>query len=74
MILYWLTRPRAGLDEDSILLVSRFNIIVYISCNPETLKENLIELTKTHTIEKFALFDQFPYTEHIETGVILTRK
>jgi tRNA (uracil-5-)-methyltransferase len=66
--------PRAGLDEDSISLVSRFNRIVYISCNPKTLKENLIELTKTHTIERFALFDQFPYTEHIETGIVLTRK
>ena len=30
-------------------------------------------LVKTHKIEHFALFDQFPYTHHIETGVILTR-
>ena len=66
--------PRAGLDNDSIELVSRFNKVIYISCNPETLKENLTELTKTHVIEKFALFDQFPYTAHIETGVVLTRK
>jgi len=66
--------PRAGLDKDSVELVSRFNKVVYISCNPNTLKENLVELTKTHVIEKFALFDQFPYTEHIETGVVLTRK
>ncbi len=66
--------PRAGLDKDSIELVSRFNKVIYISCNPNTLKENLVDLTKTHVIEKFALFDQFPYTEHIETGVVLTRK
>ncbi|MGL1958186.1 MAG: tRNA (uridine(54)-C5)-methyltransferase TrmA [Colwellia sp.] len=66
--------PRAGLDNESIELVSRFNKIIYISCNPETLKANLQQLTKTHTIEKFALFDQFPYTHHIETGVILTKK
>jgi len=66
--------PRAGLDKDSVELVSRFNKIVYISCNPNTLKENLVDLAKTHIIEKFALFDQFPYTEHIETGVVLTRK
>ncbi len=66
--------PRAGLDKDSIELVSRFNKIIYISCNPNTLKDNLTELTKTHVIEKFALFDQFPYTDHIETGVVLTRK
>ncbi|MBU2924876.1 tRNA (uridine(54)-C5)-methyltransferase TrmA [Colwellia sp. 4_MG-2023] len=66
--------PRAGLDKDSVELVSRFNTIIYISCNPNTLKENLIDLTKTHTIEKFALFDQFPYTSHIEVGMVLTRK
>lgn len=66
--------PRAGLDPDSTELVSRFERIIYISCNPETLFNNLTELVKTHTIEKFALFDQFPYTHHVETGVILTRK
>ncbi len=66
--------PRAGLDKDSIELVSRFNKIIYISCNPETLKDNLLSLAQTHHIDKFALFDQFPYTSHIETGVILTKK
>ncbi|WP_286264293.1 tRNA (uridine(54)-C5)-methyltransferase TrmA [Thalassotalea atypica] len=66
--------PRAGLDPDSVELVSRFNQIIYISCNPNTLKDNLSELVKTHAIEKFALFDQFPYTHHIECGVILTKK
>lgn len=66
--------PRAGLDSASLELVSRFNKIIYISCNPNTLHDNLTTLVKTHTIEKFALFDQFPFTDHIETGVILSRK
>jgi len=66
--------PRAGLDKDSVELVSRFERIIYISCNPHTLKDNLAELAKTHKIEKFALFDQFPYTDHVESGVILSRK
>lgn len=66
--------PRAGLDPNSIELVSRFERIIYISCNPETLKNNLVELVKTHNIEKMALFDQFPYTHHVETGVILTKR
>tara|TARA_B110000211_G_scaffold234731_1_gene305944 strand:- start:6767 stop:7861 length:1095 start_codon:yes stop_codon:yes gene_type:complete len=65
--------PRAGLDPDSVELVSRFERIIYISCNPVTLRENLAELVKTHKIEHFALFDQFPYTHHVETGVILSR-
>jgi len=66
--------PRAGLDPDSVELVSRFNKVVYISCNPDTLCENLKELSKTHHIEKFALFDQFPYTHHVESGVVLVKK
>ncbi len=66
--------PRAGLDPDSLELVSRFNKIIYISCNPHTLHDNLLTLTKTHKIDNFALFDQFPFTDHVETGVILTRK
>ncbi|GAA0823684.1 tRNA (uridine(54)-C5)-methyltransferase TrmA [Colwellia asteriadis] len=66
--------PRAGLDKDSVELVRRFEKVIYISCNPETLKENLALLTTTHKVDKYALFDQFPYTHHIEVGVILTKK
>lgn len=66
--------PRAGLDDATLALIQRFDHILYISCNPQTLANNLNSLCKTHTIEKAALFDQFPYTEHIETGVFLKRK
>jgi len=66
--------PRSGLDKESTELASRFNNIIYISCNPHTLSENLRSLIKTHNINKFALFDQFPYTDHIECGVYLTRR
>ena len=65
--------PRAGLDDTTRTLVKDFDTIIYISCNPETLHRDLIELTKTHKIEEFALFDQFSYTNHIECGVILTK-
>lgn len=65
--------PRAGLDDESVKLVAEFDSIIYISCNPHTLKANLDKLTQTHTIEKFAVFDQFPYTPHIESGVFLKR-
>lgn len=65
--------PRAGLDEQSCQQISEYDQIVYISCNPATLAENLTILTKTHRIERFALFDQFPFTHHCECGVWLTR-
>jgi len=66
--------PRAGLDAETIGLISNIKSIIYISCNPETLARDLIELTKTHTIKKGAIFDQFPHTHHIESGVFLTKK
>jgi len=65
--------PRAGLDETTIKLVSQFNQIIYVSCNPETLYRDLAFLNKTHTIKSFGLFDQFAYTNHIECGIVLIR-
>lgn len=65
--------PRAGLDETTRALVKNYEQIIYVSCNPETLHRDLEELTKTHKIINFALFDQFAYTHHIETGVILEK-
>jgi tRNA (uracil-5-)-methyltransferase len=66
--------PRAGLDPDTILLIQRFDNIIYISCNPDTLAANLRILCETHTIIHTALFDQFPYTHHMESGVMLRKK
>jgi len=66
--------PRSGLDEDSCKMISQYPNIIYISCNPETLEDNLKVLSQTHHIQRFALFDQFPYTHHIECGVYLVKK
>lgn len=66
--------PRSGMDEASLSFISQFENIIYISCNPETLKRDLEVLTCHYTLEHFALFDQFPNTEHLESGVILKRK
>lgn len=66
--------PRAGIDDNTLKLMQDFDNIIYISCNPDTLFENLKTLTQTHNIQRFALFDQFPYTHHIESGVLLTKR
>ena len=65
--------PRSGLDDTTRALAKDFPNIIYISCNPETLHRDLEELTKTHKIVRFALFDQFAFTNHIESGVILKK-
>lgn len=66
--------PRAGLDSETEKLVSRFDNILYISCNPQTLASNLSRITESHRIESVAVFDQFPWTDHLESGVLLRRK
>src|SRR5690606_39054276 len=66
--------PRAGIDDETLKLLQHFERIIYISCNPDTLHDNLKQLTQTHKISKFALFDQFPYTHHIESGVLLEKR
>ncbi|WP_342594025.1 tRNA (uridine(54)-C5)-methyltransferase TrmA [Salinicola lusitanus] len=65
--------PRAGLDADSCAPLMRYSRIVYISCNPDTLATNLEQLTRTHRVIRMALFDQFPWTDHCECGVLLER-
>lgn len=66
--------PRAGLDPHTEQMAARFPAILYISCNPQTLAQNLEHLCKTHSIERFAMFDQFPYTDHMECGVFLRQR
>ena len=65
--------PRAGIDDETLKLLQRFERIIYISCNPDTLHDNLKILSKTHKITQFALFDQFPYTHHVESGILLEK-
>jgi len=66
--------PRAGLDDETVKMVQHYDNILYISCNPETLYNNLEVFNKTHEIKRFALFDQFPYTHHTEAGVYLVKR
>ncbi|MCB1676158.1 MAG: tRNA (uridine(54)-C5)-methyltransferase TrmA [Halioglobus sp.] len=66
--------PRAGLDPHSLAMASAFDAVIYISCNPHTLSRDLASLTNTHCIVRLALFDQFPYTDHMECGVFLLRR
>ncbi|NDL64891.1 tRNA (uridine(54)-C5)-methyltransferase TrmA [Acerihabitans arboris] len=66
--------PRSGLDDATVKLVQAYPRILYISCNPESLCRNLETLAQSHIVERLALFDQFPYTRHMECGVLLTAK
>ena len=66
--------PRAGLDAASRGLAAGFERVVYVSCNPETLARDVTQLSATHDVARVAAFDQFPYTPHLESGVVLVRR
>lgn len=69
--------PRNGSDEvflDSAAAI-RPGRIVYISCNPDTLVRDLQFLQKKgYKAKKCVGVDVFPFTDHIETVVLLQRK
>lgn len=66
--------PRAGVDEITMELVRRFDNVIYISCNPETLAENIAQINDSHEVLNIAAFDQFPFTPHLEAAVVLKRR
>ena len=70
-------KARLLLDAGAALtvkLVQEYDNILYISCNPETLRANVAALAATHRIAAAAAFDQFPYTHHLECGLLLQRR
>jgi len=66
--------PRSGMDPHTTAITQKYENIMYISCNPVTLRENLRSIVQTHDITNIAVFDQFPYTYHLEVGVTLKKK
>jgi tRNA (uracil-5-)-methyltransferase len=66
--------PRSGLDPATLELAAGFDHILYISCSPQTLQDNVSALQATHRIAASAVFDQFPYTHHLECGLLLERR
>ena len=73
----FLDPPRSGSDERFLhsLIKTAPRRVVYISCNPETLSRDLDILTKGgYCVKKIQPVDMFPYTEHVETVVLMSQK
>ena len=69
--------PRAGSTEEFLTAVKTLapKKLVYISCNPVTLARDLEFITKNgFDVKKIQPVDMFPFTDHCETVVLLTRK
>lgn len=68
--------PRAGSDRKFLSSAVHLSPekIVYISCNPETQQRDLFYLTKNgYKVKKIQPVDMFPYTNHVETVVLLCK-
>jgi len=65
--------PRAGLDNNVIDLINKFDNVLYISCNYETYVRD-IEKLKNFRIINIEIFDQFPNTKHLEIVSLLSKK
>jgi 23S rRNA (uracil1939-C5)-methyltransferase len=65
--------PRAGLTERLInsLNASSVKRIIYVSCNPVTLKRDIILLKQRFRPVSIRAIDMFPHTEHIECVALL---
>ena len=68
--------PRKGCDKAFLdtLNASGCKKISYISCNPDSLVEDLKTLTKQYNIVSIQPVDMFPFTAHVETVVCLYLK
>ncbi len=67
--------PRAGLGKQmkEVLLADGPENMIYVSCNPANLVEDLKKLTQAYRIEKMIPVDMFPHTRHVEVVAILKR-
>ena len=64
--------PRSGLSKKVIFNLEKMKVkkIIYVSCNPSTLKRD-VELLKSYSIKEMEAFNMFPGTKHIECLCVL---
>lgn len=69
--------PRAGSSDAFIKSIFALSPkkVVYISCNPETLARDLQKFKKGgYHVNSAECFDMFPFSRHVETVCLLSRK
>ena len=75
--MFFVDPPRKGLGEGVCRLLVGFgpSKIVYLSCNPVTLGEDVKRLTKAGYVLSYVRpYDFFPQTRHIESLAVLKRE
>ncbi|MFH0828063.1 MAG: 23S rRNA (uracil(1939)-C(5))-methyltransferase RlmD [Candidatus Omnitrophota bacterium] len=66
--------PRQGLSKKTLKIVLECGIknIIYVSCNPLNLRQDLISLCEFYKLDKAVPVDMFPHTRHVELVVTLS--
>ncbi|MCL2322614.1 MAG: 23S rRNA (uracil(1939)-C(5))-methyltransferase RlmD [Oscillospiraceae bacterium] len=67
--------PRPGVGKKALKNIIEFNSpkIIYVSCNPNTLRDDLVMLKENgYKVIRMKLVDLFPNTYHVETVVLLS--
>ncbi len=68
--------PRSGSTEKFLSSCVELSprSIVYVSCNPETLRRDLLFLTaRGYRVRRIRPVDMFPFTDHVESVAMLSR-
>ncbi|EIA26230.1 Putative tRNA (Uracil-5-)-methyltransferase, partial [Candidatus Arthromitus sp. SFB-4] len=68
--------PRAGIGLKSVKNICKFGVqnIVYVSCNPQTLCEDLKEfINNGYKVKNIQGVDMFPNTYHVECIVLMSK-
>ena len=66
--------PRRGLDAATRKCLAAYDHVLFVSCNPAALAEDLEALEPTHAVAAAAVVDGFPGTPHCECLVHFARR
>ena len=69
--------PRVGIHPKALQKIIDYGVkqIIYISCNPKSLADNLSYMQyHGYKVKSLKAFDNFPYTKHIETVCLIEKK
>ena len=69
--------PRSGIHPKALQKILNYGVkeILYISCNPKSMAENVAAAVLSgYLVKKLKIYDNFPYTKHIECVVLLTKE
>ena len=66
--------PRRGLDAATRTCLAAYDHVLFVSCNPAALAEDLKALEPTHAVAAAAVVDGFPGTPHCECLVHFARR